>query len=232
MLSSELISANDIRFEIFRNDYELNVKTQYALLRDIEYMISFQIEWILEYGEYKIALHEKINEYKKEILNFIDSIDKEYIKNITPNNKILNRYFSLQDYIQMAPTIIHVKETTHQNFLDVAKLFFTATTDLNIFYITNSIKNIEVENEWEERLKSELEKETFETLFHIIENIMKFKRPNESIAQAYKMFVEINKTKYNLFLEDLKKMTTSQSTDMTALTVVVNSLKKIAYEKD
>lgn len=233
LLVNELYSANDIRFELFREDYRLNYKKQYELFLDLDYMINFSIEWILERGEYKIALKERIREYKKSLFDFIQSVDNKYINNITEANEKINRFFSLKNYIQMALTVISVKESTKQDFAHVATLFFTAAADLDIFYITNTIKDIQAKNEWENRLKDELEKSVFSIIFHIIEKIMNFKRPNETIEEAYKMFVKINEEHCTVYLQDLKNLKSSASGDIfTSLSVVINSLKKIIDAKD
>jgi glutamate dehydrogenase len=228
---NSLYGANDIRFELFRQDYQLPAKKQYELLLELDYTINFSIEWFLEHGEYKIALKDRGAEYRAALAQFIDNVEEKYIKKIAGENAHLNRFFSLQDYIRLALTIISVKEATHQDFIHVANLFFTATTDLDIFFITDTIKVIHAENEWEERLKTELEKEAFETIFHIIELIMNFKRANESIEDAYKAFVAINEAHYTLYLQDLKNLKTNPAEKFTPLTVVINSLKKIIHAK-
>lgn len=231
LMVNNLYSANDIRFELFRQDYKIPAKKQYELLLDLDYTISFSIDWFLEHGEYKIALKDRGSEYRAALSKFIDNVDGKYIKKIVDDNEKLNRFFSLQDYIQLALTIISVKESTHQDFIHVANLFFTATTDLDIFYITDTIKAIHAENDWEERLKQELEKDVFETIFHIIEKIMNFKRANESIEAAYKAFVTINEKYYTIYLQDLKNLKTNPTDKFTALAVVINSLKKIIHAK-
>ena len=231
LLINELYSANNIRFEIYRQDYKIKAKKQYELLMSLESMINFSIEWILEHGEFKVALKERITEYKKSLYDFVSNIDSKYINSeIVKDNDMLNRFFSLQDYIQMALIIINVKEDTHQNFLNVANIFFTATIDLDTFYITDKIKSIEPDSEWEDRLKEELEKDVFETIFLIIEKIMNFKRANESIEDAYKIFVKLNSKAYQNYLNDLKELKNQNGNIFTPLTVVINSLKRIVID--
>lgn len=231
LMVNNLYSANDIRFELYRQDYTIPSKKQYDLLLELDYTINFSIDWFLEHGEFKIALKDRGSEYRAALSKFIENVDPKYVKKIVDDNEKLNRFFSLQDYIQLALTIISVKETTHQDFIHVANLFFTATTDLDIFYITDTIKAIHAENDWEERLKYELEKDTFDTIFHIIEKIMNFKRANESIQEAYRAFVAINEDHYTIYLQDLKNLKTNPSDKFTALAVVINSLKKIIHAK-
>jgi glutamate dehydrogenase len=230
LLINELYSANDIRFEIYRSDYQLPTKKQYDLLLNLGYSINFSIDWILEHGEYKVALQDHLSEYKNALASFLQNSEAEYIKNIIPGNDRINRFFSMLDYIQLSLTVISVKESTHQDYEEVANIFLTATNDLQMFYVIDEIKAIKADNEWEEQLRSELEKDTFETIFKIIEIIMNFKRANESIKEAYQLFVELNSTQYKNYLLVMNKMKNESFNDpFIPLTVVINSLKKIVY---
>ena len=49
LISNQLFGANDIRYEIYRNDYKLDVLTQYKLLAEIEHTLNFSTRWMVKY---------------------------------------------------------------------------------------------------------------------------------------------------------------------------------------
>ena len=223
-----LISANDIRFSIFRADYLLPVKKQYDLLLKLEESLAFLAEQIVEKGEFATAIFDHLVEYETALGQFIGTIDAAEITEILPGEEALNRFFSLADSIQMVLHIIHVKESTHQDFQEVARLFYTAAKNLRLFWLIDRLKQVRAENPWEERLQKELEKELFETVFRITKAVMGFRRPNESIAQAYEAFTAGNQARYNAYLADLKALQESDTNNLTGLAVVTRSLGRIA----
>lgn len=226
---NQLISANDIRFEISRMDYQFPVKKQYDLLLQLEETVAFLVNWVMEHGEHKVSVFDHMLEYKKAFKDFIQSVDSSCVKEFAEGNETVNRYFSMIDYVRMVLTIFSVKESTHQSFQDVADLFFKATQDMEVLYLTDSVKNLNADSQWEERLKSELEKDIFESIFIIIEKIMKFKRSNEAIETAYGVFCEINHDRYSDYFHDLRELKSATGSNYVNLSVAINSLKKIAY---
>ncbi|MCV6608450.1 MAG: NAD-glutamate dehydrogenase, partial [Campylobacterales bacterium] len=195
LVLNSIISANDLRHEIYREDYSLTTKKQYELILNLESTLEFLVTWVLTHGEDEILIFDKEHEYKVATLKFLENDDQEG-KKICQNQHI-NRFFSKIDYIRMLTTIIKVKEDTKQEFLDVANLFLSTTQDLNILELNGFIKDLEANSQWDERLKEQLLLDTLEIISKTIDKIMHFKRSNENIEDAFSAFFEINKSKYD-----------------------------------
>ncbi len=232
LVVNELIYGGDIRHEIYREDYALNVKKQYELLLELEESVEFLVNWVLEHDLNMLVIYEHYGEYQKSLKEFVDGIDSKYIKSITPNNEILNRYFSMIDYIKMAFTIISVKEQTNQSFCDVANLFFTLTQDLQMLNLIDMLSNTPQSTIWDERLCEDLRISVFEIIYSIVKKIMEFKRKNETIKEAYVQFTKINTENYRRYLRDIETLKQSQNINLINLSVVVSSLKKIVISID
>lgn len=230
LVINELIFANDIRHMIFREDYNLSPKKQYDMLLELEDSALFLVNWIIEHGENSTHIFDHFLEYQKSLFDFIESIDNKFIKNFNSKDERLNRYFSMIDYVKMALAIIVIKEQTNHLFSDIANLFFTLTQDLNLINLLNTLANISHTNSWEERLKDGLRVEVFDTIYAIVKGVMKFKRKNETIKEAYSEFAEINRDSFNRYLRDLDRLKSYGVINLVNLSVVVGSLKKITID--
>lgn len=226
LVLNNIVSANDVRHELYREDYVTPAKKQYELALELEATIEFLVSWVQEHGKDEILIFDREHEYKVSTSKFIESSDIE-VNKICKNDHV-NKFFSRLEYIRMLTTIIQVKEDTKQDFLEVANLFLSTTKDLSILELNGYIKELECNNEWDERLKEKLLLDSLQIVSDVIDKIMHFKRSNENIEDAFKAFAEINKLRYNAYKKDYKVMKASGNINYVNLSVVVGTLAKIA----
>ncbi|MCV6607909.1 MAG: NAD-glutamate dehydrogenase, partial [Campylobacterales bacterium] len=50
LVLNSIISANDLRHEIYREDYSLTTKKQYELILNLESTLEFLVTWVLNHG--------------------------------------------------------------------------------------------------------------------------------------------------------------------------------------
>lgn len=225
-----LISANDIRYAIYRKDYDMPVKRQYELLFELERVVAFLTGWIVEHGEYETSLFDHLFEYQNAMRGFIESSGTP-TRQITGDQLYIDQFFSMIDYVRMTLTIINVKESTHRDFEEVAELFYRVSQDLDIIHLINDIQALEAKDAWEERLKLDMEKNVIEGIYMVITTIIQFKRSNESIEKGYAEFIGINKDMYGEYLRDIKMLKTLDSPGYTPVNVVISSLKRMAHAR-
>ena len=222
----EIVSASDIRHEIFREDYTVPSKRQYELLIDLEDALNFLTSWMIDHGENSILIFERAHEYKVSMSKFIDSNHGKLEK--VCENEHINKFYSMIEYVRMLTTMIQVKEDVKQDFVEIADLFLTTTQDLGILELNKYIKNLEANSDWDERLKNRMLKQTLATTSDIIDKVMHFKRSNESIEEAFKSFATINKERYKIYQYDYKMMKQSGNVNYINLNVVIGTLARIA----
>ena len=222
----EVISANDIRHEIFREDYNVPTKKQYELLIDLEDALNFLTYWMIDHGENSILIFERAHEYKVSMSKFIDNNHGKLEK--VCNNEHINKFFSMIEYVRMLTTMVQVKEDVKQDFVEIADLFLTTTQELGILELNKYIKDLEANNEWDERLKNRMLKQTLAATSDIIDKVMHFKRSNESIEEAFKSFATINKERYKIYQYDYKMMKQSGNINYININVVIGTLARIA----
>ena len=80
LITNELFGANDIRYEIFRNDFKMDIKKQYKLLSEIERTLSFSTRWMLRYlSKHQVDVNH-ILDYKENLFEIIGRMhNKKYI---------------------------------------------------------------------------------------------------------------------------------------------------------
>lgn len=222
---NEVISGNDVRYKIYREDYSMAIKKQYEMLLELEDSVKFLIEWILEHGKDATLIFDRTHEYKVAFDKFLKASSPNMAKRCDVTE--INCFFSMIEYVRMLTTIIQVKEDTKQDLVDVANLFLRTTQELGILELNEQIKALECSNFWEERLKDRLIKQTLEIVSTLIDKIMHFKRQNEDIEVAFKSFADIHKGGYDRYLKDYKAIKSSGNINFTNLTVVIGTLSQI-----
>ena len=225
LLFNNIISANDIRHEIYREDYNIEIKKQYSLLFDLEQTLEFLGYWVLEHGKDSTMVFEKELEYKQSLTKFIDTLHTKVPK--ICNNWHINKFFAMLDYVNMLTTIIEVKERTKHDFVEIANIFFKTTQELGILELIGDIKSIETSSNWEKRLQSRLIRQTIDTTSGLIENIMHFKREYESIDEAFDNFILLHKHRYEMYKNDQKALKNTQAIGLINTSVVIGTLAKI-----
>lgn len=226
LVLNNIISANTIRNELYTEDTKIDTKVQYRLFLELEETLAFLTKWVVQHGKDSILVFEREHEYKIATSLFIENSNEDTLP-IT-QNEYINKFFTMIEYICMLTTIIKVKEDVKQNFTEIADLFVSTTKELNILELNRYIQITEAHSVWDKRLKSGLIKETLEIISAIIDGIMHFKRPNETIHDAYLTYKNINESKFYKFTCDYTLLENSASINLVNLSVVINSLNKIS----
>ena len=222
---NDIVSAGDIRHEIFREDYNLEYKKQYEYLIELENTLEFLMYWVVEHGEDEILIFERVHEYKTAVEKFINNSDQK--SNLNCKNEKIRKFFSMIEYIKMLTTIIKVKEDVKHDFFEIANLFLSMTEDLNILELNRYIAELEVNSIWDERLQQRMLKRTLSIVSKIIDKIMHFKRSTEDIEVAISEFKKVNTVQYSQYETDFKSMKASGNINFINLNVVIGTLGKI-----
>ncbi len=223
---NEIVSANDIRHEIYREDYSMDYKQQYKYLLDLEETLLFLTYWIIEHGENEILIFERTHEYQTALKKFIDQATPR--NDSKCKNETLGKFFCMLEYIRMLTTMIKVKEDVKHDFFEIANIFMDTTKMLYILELNSYVLNLEVNNVWEERLQKRMLKRILRIVSNIIDKFMHFKRINELTDDAMKEFISIHDAQFKKYKTDFKALKESGSVNFTNLSVVVGTLERIS----
>jgi glutamate dehydrogenase len=223
LIVNQLFGLSDIRYQIYRDDFKIDIKKQYTLLLDIEKAVEFSIDWMLKHLRKKQIDSKLILDYKSSLKQLIDGFDDSRIKKIVGRDDI-DRFFSLIDYLKFTVAAIDIEEKSVYSFEDVAKLFYIVIDELNIIYLMNTINSIDSSNEWEMRLKDGLLEIVNIVVTTIVKNILDFKRNAESIEDSFKNYLSesrVNLSNNIILIDKLKK---DSDINLIKISAVITSL--------
>ena len=223
LIINQLLSANDIRFELYRNDMIIDAKKEYKLLLDIENSIEFSIKWMLK-KEKKID-PMLILGYKNELNEILQKAkDKIKIKEFIKNNRSINLFYSFLDYLKFIAAVIETKEKTPHNFKYVAKLFFLIIEKFKINEILNIIYEYKALSEYEKRVKSELEELIQYFVAKLAKRVLNFIRSDEKAEDGLEKYIKNEMPLFEDLLKEIDSFCAKKHQNLSIITHIVNRL--------
>jgi len=201
LITNQLFDANDIRYEIYRNDFSMDIKEQYKLLDDIERTLGFSTRWMLKYlGKHKVDVNH-ILDYKEDLFEILGNMNEDSVVKILPDNHQFNLFFSAIDYLKFAVAAIMVKEGSFHSFYNVAVLFYLVVNEFKILQMITSLNTIEINSGSEKILRHQILQYIEYIVVHYTEQVLEFQRVNETPLMAFENYLENEKEAF----EDIKK---------------------------
>lgn len=223
LIVNQLFGLPDIRFQIYRSDFQVDVKKQYELLLEIEKAVTFSIDWMLKHLRTKQIDSKLISDYKESLHSLIDILDGITIKKIT-NDERIDKFFALLDYLKFVVAAIDIEEKLAFSFQDVAKLFYIVIEKLNIIYLMNTLSKIKTSNDWEATLKSSLFEIINTSVVNVVKRILDFKRNNESISEAFENYISENDINLTEAIENIDNLKRDGDINLLKLSSVITAL--------
>lgn len=222
LIMNRLLDTNDIRYEIYRNDFLIDTKKQYQLLLSLEEMIDFSVRWMIK-KENKIDPILLLS-YKQELKELLIKAKKRVnIINITPIQEI-NIFFSFQEYLKFTAAAIDIKQKTTLSFSKVAKLFFLIIDRFKINELLDAIKEYKPISKNEHLVKKELEELVEYFVVKMGIKNLKYSSFSEDIEEHFKNFLENNYKHYQKVLDEIKEFEDKKNPTLALLSHLVNSL--------
>ncbi len=219
---NKILNANDIRYELYRNDFKISSNIQYELLLNLEDVIDFNTDWMVK-KEKKIDLISILN-YKDELEQVIDkSKEKISIKKITSNEKI-DLFFSLLDYLKFIAISIDIKQESNESFYEIAKLFYLIIEKFKINSILEKIKNYKAISKYEHRFKKESEQLIKFFISSIVKNALNFPRKDENIEHRFEEFLKNSYKDINKLKKELDEFCNKKEVNLIEISHIINSL--------
>jgi glutamate dehydrogenase len=228
LISNQLFGANDIRHEIYRNDYHLDIKTQYKLLSDIEHTLNFSTRWMVKYLDNSQIDAVHILDYKQPLFELLKRINPEHPTIYLKDNDDFNHFFNHLDYLRFAISTIIVKEESHHSFENVAELFYKIVTEFEILNIIISLDNIPLNTPSELKLKHQLLQFVEFIVVHFTQKILEFQRIGETAEVAFNSYIANDQEGFTLIKEEINNFIADDKKDIKEIAVTVNQLMSAA----
>ncbi len=224
LITNELFGANDIRYEIYRNDFKMDIKKQYKFLDEIERTLIFSTRWMLKYiDKHKVDVNH-ILDYKGSLFEIIGKIKQDDVLDIVEDNEKFNLFFSAIEYLRFAVAAIMVKETSSHSFENVALLFYLVVSEFKILEMITSLDSIEITTDDEKILRHQILHFIEYIVVHYTEKILSFKRINESPKVAFDNYIENESEAFELIKEQIDKFMSTEVKDIKEVSITVNQI--------
>ncbi len=224
ILLNELFQSNDIRHEIYRQDFIMPVNTQYKLLNKVEKTLDFSTALMIEYLKNEQLNPEHILDYKDELFTLLDGINETKTVEYIPDNRSFNRFFILSDYLYFVPSVIMITENSHSSFSNVAKIFYRVLNEFRILEITSALNNIKLESNSDRKLHIQSMQFVEFTVIHYTQKVLKFQRIDEAPSVAFDQYLESDKDRLDIIMEDIEIFRKRETKEIKAIAVMVNEL--------
>lgn len=221
LITNQLYDANDIRFEIYRGDYDMPVQKQYAMLLELEEKIEYNIKWMLRSLKPEEFCFETILDYKKSIHDITDKLDVPKTTMI-PGHPLINNFFSKINYLKFATAVIKITKQTGAPFVRCAMHFYHILQEFDIPLLIEHIENVTINTPNEALLQEQLQILLESLLVELTITLLGYQRSGEEIEHVLENYLheqQFDMKRYRVMLNYLKK---NENIRISDLSVIVN----------
>ncbi|MEJ2501097.1 MAG: NAD-glutamate dehydrogenase [Campylobacterales bacterium] len=224
LICNALFGANDIRHVIFRSDYKMPVRQQYALLDQIEHVLNFATRWMVKYVDVESIDSLHFIEHKDELFGMLTNIKSKEPRKLIEDNDDFNRFFDVLDYLRFAVAVIMTKEQSKRSFKDVATLFYLVIERFAILKIINTLNGLDLKDERDLKLRRQLLQFVEYIAVHYTNRILAFQRIEEAPAEAFENFLANDRESFADVLESISALEANEKPTLRDITITVNLL--------
>ncbi len=217
LATNELYDADDIRYEIYANDYTIEASKQYKILQKIEDEILYNVQWMLKNIKEAEIDFSSILEYKMSIKDILSSLGHKKDENI-------QRFLENLNFLKFSSKIIKIKQLSKADFKDVSTVFYALIQKFEIPILLEAIENISAKNETQELLKIQIKEILEFSLMDLTSELLKFKRDDEEILDMLESYFKQKEFDNRQWREKIDFIKTSEHLSMSDLSVCVNYL--------
>jgi len=221
LISNQLYDANDVRYEIYRNDYTFPVAKQSEMLFEIEEKIDYNINWMLRTLEPEAFSFETVLDYKSAIHTITDRININRVEMIESND-IINSFFSHIDYIKFTTAIIKVNKQTGASFERCTILFFHILKTFEIAEILDHIETVSLQYANEELVHEQLQLLLEAFIVELTKDLLAYQRSNETADETLKSYLQEKQFDLEAYKNMLESIRTNETSNISDLSVIVN----------
>jgi len=221
LLSNEFFGANDLRYELYRNDFTIPTESTYKLLIEIENSIIFSSKRIADKLENSEINFENVLYIKDKVFAALESLGFQF--KIDLNNSKIEDYYETLDYLKLISYILEIKRESHLNFTDLTLLCYKLVKDLKIIKLLQKIKELNPKDKIQKTLRNQLLKMIEFIIVNLSKELISFRRRNEKVDDSIENFFKEKEQNYNDYLSIFDKFK-DENISIEKLTIVVNQL--------
>ncbi len=231
LICNQLFGANDIRYEIFRNDYKIEAQKQYELLFDIENTIAFSISWMMRHLPPDQIDAPALLRYRSDLSALMQVAPEESIRVTVEGESGINRFFHHLPYLKFTIAAIILHEKNHRPFNETAQLMHSVIKRLHINEILEALESYRPKNEQEHTIKKQLGEFIEFAVTSLSEKVIHYQRKEETIEDALQSYLHDCEERYRMLQESFETFLQQKgSQKIEEISMLVNTLVQITLE--
>ncbi len=224
LISNELFSANDIRHEIFRNDYNLPVSKQYQLLSKIEHTLNFSTRWMVKYLREDQIDASHILDHKDEVFELLIGISTTKDQVIIEGNEKFNNFFKIINYLRFTVATISIKEKTDHSFENVMVLFYLIINEFKILELLSALDDVSLTSQSDAELRHQIRSFVEFIVTHYTKSILEFQRQDETPRSAFEAYISQEHPDLHVIKEEVEQLIAKEGNSLQDIAVIINKL--------
>lgn len=203
LIMNDLFATNDVRFGLYRKDFEIPVQKQYKLLIEIEDAIAYGLNTMLTMNPDDINF-ETILAHKGNLNKILNQLVQTNV-NVVKGCDEINEFFSKVHYLKLVTDILIIEHSTEHTFIETSELFFYVVDKLKINLLVQKIKDAYTKDEQEKLIQEQLDCIVRFWLESMMRKLLSFRRNNEDVAQTLQSYLEETSFDYNYYVDYVNK---------------------------
>ncbi len=224
LICNQLFGTNNIRYEIYRQDFIMPSEQQYELISEMERTLIFSVKWMIKYLNKNQIDASHILENKDNLFRMLDQINGIKCKEIIKGKDVFNSFFSHIEYLRFAVAAISIKESSQHSFDDVATLFYMVVSEFKIIELLSALDAIPISLDSDRVLKRQMLQFIDFIVVHYTHKILSFQRIDESPQDAFEFFVSNENESFVGTREQLQAFECYETKGLQEITITVNQL--------
>ncbi len=230
LICNQLFGCNDIRYEIFRHDYEIEAQREYELLFEIESTITFAISWMMRHLPPDQIDAGALLRYKSDLSALMERTPEESIESVIEQSGRLNRFFHHLPYLKFTIAAIILHEKNHRPFTETAHLMHSVIKRLHINEILEALEKYRPKNEREHTIKRQLGEFIEFAVTSLSEKVIHYQRKEETMEEALENYLHDCEERHKLLQESFENFLLQGGEKIEEIALLVNTLLQITLE--
>ncbi len=231
LICNQLFGSNDIRYEIFRQDYKMPALEQYALLLEVESTLDFSVSWMIRHLSSDQIHAPTLLRYRSELSELLSMIPDEEITPIVSQKSPINRFFHHLPYMKFTIAAIILHEKNHRRFTETAQLMYAIIKELHINEIMAVLERYRPKEGKEHTIKKQLKEFVEFAVTSLSEKVINYQRKDESMDSALRNYLHESEERYKALQEAFTSFMAQEKREkLEEIEIVVNSLLQMALE--
>ena len=223
LITNQLYNAEEIRLELYRNDYRIDSSLQYRLLLKLEEEINYNMTWMLKSLQNEEIRFAPILEYRESIHKVIETMRITH-KELIPGNDTINTFFEHLNLLKFATAILKITKTTGFSFTESATVFYHIIQKFEIALLIEKAESIVLNTPNDTLLRLQLQQLIEYLVVDLTREILRYKREKEETGTVLANYLKTKAFNFQHYEKMLKYLKSHEQITVSDLSITVNYL--------